>query len=206
MKINTTIIIAILLVTIALVTTDQAAYAHHKDGHDKGPPDDKGKPDDVPKGPPDKVIKNTKTGGSCSRDSIGVTSSERWAERPRNMGWSRCMILDDTPPQIQEDFVTPSGRYYCAKVTDDVGVKTVVVNGKLVNRWAGSYNYYCETTQYLNDGEIRYGTTSTITRDSQSVVTYSKMQDDKVFKMWSIIAIDMGWNVDYKTFEKMYKK
>ena len=115
------------------------------------------------------------------------------------------MIMDNTQPQIQEQFVTPSGKYYCVKATDDVGIKNVFVNGKLIKKWAGSYNYYCDTTQNLNGGKIIYGTNSLSTRESTSIITYSSMENDIIFKAWSIIAVDMGWHVDYKTYQDMIK-
>lgn len=137
------------------------------------------------------------TGGSCGRDSILVTSSARIAKMPRNMDFRYgCTIIDDTPPKITEQFITPSGKYFCSKVTDDVGVRHVIVNGKLIKRWAGSYNYYCDTTQNLNDGKINYGINSLVTRQSQSVITFTNAHDEFIFKAWSIIAADYGYNID----------
>jgi len=111
-----------LLIALTFFTLTDQAFAHHKDGHDKGPPDDKGKPDDVPKGPKDKTVVSGASG--CSR--MWITNDPT--------AYARCTIIDVNSPTIQQVTILKSGKT-CVYVTDDLGVKMVLIGNKVLDRF-----------------------------------------------------------------------
>jgi len=128
--------LVILLALVLILSTTNQAFAHHKDGHDKGPPDDKGKPDDVPKGPKDKTVVSGASG--CSR--MWITNDPT--------AYARCTIIDVSSPVVQQVTVAKSGKI-CVYVTDDLGVKMVLIGNKVLDR----FNY---TDWFCGFGEFDY--------------------------------------------------
>jgi hypothetical protein len=127
--------IIISLVVLSLILSSSIStqsFAHHKDGHDKGPPDDKGKPDDVPKGPKDKSV--VSGAGGCVR--MWITNDPT--------AYARCTIIDTELPIIQQ---TITKNKLCVKATDNTGINKVYaifISGAVeLYHHNGSYSWYC---------------------------------------------------------------
>lgn len=116
-------LITLLVILLSLIILGAPfAFAHHKDGHSGGPPDDKGKPGDVPKGPKDKSVVSGASG--CSRTWITNDPTT----------YPRCTIIDTTSPTIQQTLTTKTSKT-CVYVTDDLGVKMVLMGNKVLERF-----------------------------------------------------------------------
>ncbi|MEM3099174.1 MAG: hypothetical protein QXU32_10750 [Nitrososphaerales archaeon] len=78
-------------------------------------------------------------GGKC--DYLATTADAS--------AYSRCVIVDKESPRIIDAFVT-AGNYTCAEVIDNTEVVKVTFNGKVIARWPGSNNYYCDTGEQVS--------------------------------------------------------